>query len=87
MFGICELCEKPRVLETHHVWGGALRKKSECYRAKARLCVDCHREGKKAVHRDAEQSRKLKSQHQERIMAEYGWDTARFIREFGRNYL
>jgi hypothetical protein len=87
MFGYCELCEKPRVLETHHVWGGALRPKSERYGATARLCVACHREGKRAVHRDAAASQALKAEYQERIMAEQGWDTTRFIREFGRNYI
>ena len=87
MIGYCEICEKPGVVETHHVWGGGLRPKAERYGAKARLCVKCHREGKTAVHKSAEKSQQLKAQHQARIMKEQGWDTTRFIWEFGRNYI
>jgi hypothetical protein len=75
------------MLEEHHVWGGALRKKSEEYGAKAYLCVKDHREGKRAVHKCREASEALKAKHQARIMEEQGWDTERFIAEFGRNYI
>ncbi|MEG1758617.1 MAG: hypothetical protein RR235_09205 [Oscillospiraceae bacterium] len=38
MFGVCELCGREAALERHHVWGGALRKKSDKLGAVAMLC-------------------------------------------------
>ncbi|NCC83652.1 MAG: hypothetical protein EOM03_05940 [Clostridia bacterium] len=87
MYGVCEICGKRGPVEKHHVWGGALRKKSEEYGATAMLCVEDHREGKNAVHKSGEAARVLKAKTQARIMREQGWTIERFIREFGKNYV
>jgi ribosome-binding protein aMBF1 (putative translation factor) len=87
MYGKCELCGRETYLEKHHVWGGALQKKSDELGATAYLCLQCHRDGKAAVHKSGEAARVLKAQTQLRIMQEQGWTTEQFIFEFGRNYI
>ena len=72
-------------LDTHHIWFGALRKKSEEYGLTVRLChIECHLEG---VHKNAKIDRKLKQIAQKRAMKHYGWTTEEFIRIFRKNYL
>ena len=72
-------------LDTHHVFFGALRKKSDEYGLTVRLChIECHLEG---VHKNAKIDRKLKQIAQKRAMKHYGWTTDDFIRIFGKNYL
>ena len=75
-------------LDRHHVFNGALRKKSEKYGAVVDLCHhSCHLYGAAAIHRCRETSLFFKRQAQARIMFEQGWDTDRWIAEFGKNYL
>jgi hypothetical protein len=87
MYGKCEICSRETVLEKHHVWGGALRKKSDKLGATACLCPKCHRDGRDAVHKNGQAARALKAATQARIMQEQGWTTEQFIIEFGRNYI
>lgn len=47
----------------------------------------CHIFGPQAVHRNAENMRKLRQWGQRKAMQEQGWTIEDFIREFGRNYL
>lgn len=75
-------------LERHHIFGGAYRSKSEKYGLVVYLCGKrCHREGAQSAHRCRETREKLRRYGQRKVMQEQGWDVARFIREFGRNYL
>lgn len=61
-------------LDWHHVFGGALRKKSEKYGLTVRLHHNrCHIFGRKAVHNDAEISNRLKAEAQTIAMEHYGW--------------
>ena len=78
-------CSDP--LDKHHIWGGALRSKSERYGAMVYLCHErCHENGEEAVHRNVESARELKAWAQEKLMAQQDWTEDDFIREFGRNY-
>lgn len=72
-------------LDTHHVFFGALRKKSEKYGLTVRLChLECHLEG---VHKDRELDLKLKRIAQKKAMKKYNLTTEEFIELFGQNYL
>jgi hypothetical protein len=83
----CFICHTRNWLECHHVFGAAYRKKSEKYGLVVRLCHWCHNEAPNGVHHNKEIRRKLQAYAQEKAMEHYGWDTDRFIKEFGRNYL
>lgn len=75
-------------LEDHHIFFGiGNRRKSEKYGLKVWLCGEtCHRNGKKAVHRNRETDLYLKRIGQEAFEATYG-DRTDFIREFGKSYI
>lgn len=75
-------------LEVHHIFfGTSNRKKSEKRGLKVWLCGEtCHRNGKKAVHKNRETDLYLKRIAQEAYEATYG-DRPAFIREFGKSYL
>lgn len=74
-------------LESHHIFFGSNRKKSEKYGLKVWLCGEtCHRNGKKAVHKNRETDLYLKRIGQEAFESCYG-DRADFIREFGKSYI
>ena len=75
-------------LDRHHVFGGALRKKSEKYGAVVYLCHHrCHIFGADSAHQSREVRRHLKRQAQARIMFEQGWTLEEWLREFGKSYL
>ena len=75
-------------LDTHHIFSGAYRKKSDRYGLTVRLCHEsCHIFGPYAVHRNAETNRELKRWGQRKAMKENNWTIPDFIREFGKNYL
>lgn len=83
----CFSCGKTQPLECHHVFGGALRSKSEQYGLTVHLCNACHNTPPRGVHHNAAAMRALKAVAQRRAMAAYGWSTDDFIREFGKNYI
>ena len=75
-------------LDKHHVFGGALRKKSEKYGAVVYLCHHrCHIFGADSAHQSREVRLHLKRQAQARIMFEQGWTQEEWLREFGKSYL
>ena len=79
-------CADP--LDRHHIFGGANRKKSERMGLVVYLCHNrCHIFGKNAAHQNKQTMLKLHQYGQEKAMRENGWDTERFILEFGKNYL
>lgn len=88
----CYLCGRPPEyfdpLDKHHVFGGALRKKSEKYGLTVYLHHNkCHIFGEQAVHRDAARNRVLKMEAQVAAMERYGWSVEDFRREFYKNYI
>jgi len=72
-------------LDRHHIFNGAYRKKSEQYGLVVRLC-HYRLYGKYAVHNNPETRMYLKHLGQQKVMEEQGWDTKRFIVEFGKDY-
>lgn len=83
----CARCGSTQWLESHHVFNGAYRKKSERFGAVVDLCHYCHNEPPNGVHYNAENMRQLKARYQIKIMEEYGMNERDFIREFGKSYL
>ena len=75
-------------LEEHHIFfGRSNRKHSEKRGLKVWLCGEtCHRNGKRAVHRNRETDLYLKRIGQAAYEEVYG-DRVAFIAEFGRSYL
>ena len=76
------------VLQEHHIFGGPLRKKSEHYGLKVRLCFEHHgAKGDKDVHRPDrnDYGEFLKILGQTVFERRYGHE--RFMKEFGKNYL
>lgn len=74
-------------LDRHHIFGGALRDKSEQYGLVVDLCHSrCHIFGKYAVHNNAEIMRYLRRYGQEKAMRENHWTAEQFIKEFGKDY-
>ena len=75
-------------LECHHIFGGAMRKKSEKYGLKVYLCGDrCHRNGPKSVHRTSKTMLLLHQWGQGTAMRENNWTIDEFRKEFHKNYL
>lgn len=78
-------CRKLPYLEAHHVFGGANRKKSEEYGLKVYLCLEHHREGPEAVHRNHDMMRLVQQEGQRAFHLVY--PEIDFRMEFGKNYL
>ncbi len=75
-------------LDCHHVFFGALRKKSERYGLTVYIHHSkCHIFGKHAVHVDASRCRELQAEVQKIAMKHYGWTVDEFRQQFGKNYL
>ena len=75
-------------LDKHHIFGGAMRNKSEKYGLFVYLHHDrCHIFGENSVHKNARINRKLQAFAQKKAMQVYEWTTEDFIREFYKNYL
>lgn len=86
MNGYCYICGMYGALEKHHVFHGAYRAKADRMGLTVHLCHRCHNEPPSGVHHSRGADRALKAEFQARVMAAEGWDTARFIQEFGQNY-
>ena len=87
-YGTCFLCGKVGPLEEHHVFPGALRKKSERYGLKVGLCGEsCHRNGRTSAHQCRETADALKQFWQIRYMMQHRASVSDFRAEFGKNYL
>lgn len=85
--GICFLCGKYGQLERHHIFGGALRKKSEHYKLVVNLCHYCHNEPPNGVHFNKDKMLELHQIGQQKYMAEHNATIDDFRREFYKNYL
>lgn len=84
--GWCYLCGRCTHTEVHHIFGGPNRTLSEEYGLKVDLCVECHKFGPNAVHRDPDVMEDLHRQGQEAFEAQIG-SREEFMRIFGRNWL
>ncbi len=90
--GTCYLCmllngdyDDHKVTEEHHaVYGTANRSRAEHWGLKVYLCVDHHRTGKEAVHRNYKIARLLQQKAQE--VFERVYPELDFLAEFGRSY-
>lgn len=83
----CVLCGSTKWIERHHIFGGALRKKSEKYGLVVDLCHSCHNEPPNGVHHNAKQMLKLHRYGQLKAMQENNWSIEDFRKEFRKNYL
>ncbi len=85
---LCGLSAGGDPLDWHHVFGGALRKKSEKYGLKVKLHHSkCHIFGPDSAHQSGETAELLHKAGQEAAMREYGWTVDEFRREFYKNYI
>lgn len=88
----CWLCGKPETsldpMDTHHIFGGSNRKKSERMGLTVNLHHnECHIFGKRAAHNCGETMQALHEYGQRVAMENMGWSKDEFRRAFGRNYL
>lgn len=83
----CFFCDSNIWLEWHHIFGAALKKKSEKYGLMVRLCHYCHNEQPYGVHQNREQRRHLQAIAQKIAMEKFNWNTEDFTVEFYKNYL
>ena len=87
MYTECFLCHQYCDTEKHHIFGGALRKKSEKYKLTVQLCPYCHRDNKEGVQNNREKMQALHEYGQRKAMEEHGWTIEEFIANFYKNYI
>lgn len=75
------------MLECHHVFPSANRKKSEQYGLKLWLCHSCHNEPPNGVHFNKKYMLALQQMGQQKAMEHYGWTEDEFRKIFGKSYL
>jgi hypothetical protein len=83
----CFLCGSRELIEAHHIFGGANRKKADRLGLVVDLCHYHHNEPPYGAHHNKGVMRRLKQYGQKKAMLEQGWSKEDFIREFGKNYL
>lgn len=79
---ICYLCGD-RATDTHHIFNGAMRKKSEEYGAVIQVCRECHNE----IHKNYALREQLKAEFQHRIMVDHNLTIEEFREIFKKSYL
>lgn len=85
---VCGQAENGDHLDKHHVFGGALRKKSEKFGLTVYLHHNkCHIFGQCAVHQNSVVNNMVKQMAQKRAMQYYNWSVEDFRKEFHKNYL
>ena len=85
---ICKQNPNGDPLDKHHVFGGALRDKSERYGLFVYIHHNkCHIFGDNAVHVNAKVDRQLKEYAQKEAMILYNMCIADFRAEFRKNYI
>lgn len=85
---ICKQNPNGDPLDKHHVFGGALRSKSERYGLFVYIHHNkCHIFGELSVHVNAEVDSQLKEYAQKKAMEYYGMTIADFRAEFRKNYI
>lgn len=81
----CYFCGSREWIERHHVFGGALKKKSELYGMIADLCHYCHNEPPDGVHFNRERRKQLQAAFQRKFEQEH--PDIRFQDVFYKNYI
>lgn len=81
----CYLCSGRASEEHHCIYGTANRKLSEKYGLKVYLCINCHRTGNKAVHKNYFTDIKLKQIAQKMFENKYSHEE--YMQIFRKNYL
>ena len=75
-------------LDKHHIFGGALRDKSEKHGLFVYIHHNkCHIFGEYSAHKNAETNLKLKRLAQQKAMQYYRWSEEDFRREYYKSYL
>ena len=75
-------------LELHHIFPSSNRNNSTKYNATVYLCGnECHRNGKRSVHKCRETREKLQRWGQLKVMEEQGWTEDEFRNVFGKSFL
>ena len=84
-FGVCAMCGRWDYLDTHHIFEGSLRKKSEKYKdyCTIRICRTCHNK----IHSRPADYLWLKQKTQYIAMYYLGWTIEDWHREFGKSYI
>ena len=84
----CYRCgRRDRKLDRHEPFGGAYRDKSKALGLWIVLChTPCH-QGRTGAHGDPAVNAAYRCEAQSAAMKTYGWTTAEFVRQFGKNYL
>ena len=83
----CANCKRETDLVRHEIFHGSLRQKSKAYGLWIVLChYPCH-QGRTGAHGDPAVNEEYRKEAQRRAMEVYGWTTADFIREFGKNHI
>lgn len=83
----CFICGAVGGVERHHIFGGALRSKSDKYGLVVPLCHNCHNEPPNGVHHNREKMDMLHRWAERKMINEHGWSKERFMKEFYKNYL
>lgn len=85
---LCGMVGYIEPLDKHHIFGGALRSKSEKYGLTVYLHHNkCHIFGENSVHKNAQISRRLKALAQKRAMEHYNLTAEEFRKLFYKNYI
>lgn len=79
----CYICKQYNYCETHHIFNGSNRKKSEEYGATIKICRNCHIK----IHQNYKLRELLKKQYQKKIMQAENWTIEDFRQVFYKNYL
>ena len=83
----CFICGRTTgPFDRHHLFGGALRGKSERLGLVVTLCRNCHT-GPAGVHNNAKLMGELHEHGQREAMRRFGWTAEKFRREFYKNYI
>lgn len=83
----CFICHTTQMLERHHIFGSAYRKKSEKDGLWVYLCKRHHNLSPDGVHQNRENMDKLRAHAEKLWLTWYDKTIDDFIREYGRNYL
>ena len=83
----CAICGSTQWIEKHHIFGGALRKKSEKYGLVIDLCHSCHNEPPDGAHFNKNTMLMLHQYGQRKAMRDNNWTVDEFRDEFYKNYL
>lgn len=81
----CHKCGASLMIEEHHIYGAANRKRSDRDGLTVDLCANCHRNDKDSAHASGKYSEYLHKIGQ--IVYEQTYGDGSFLKEYGRNYI